>query len=260
MKRLIVLIVAVASAAVALAVSKDLTPEQRARMFRVRKIPLKERIRMDGGLVHEPYTGKVVRVVNAQVRLPKEAVEKMCPAVGDPVGIPVRATSAKPGCSMALAQEALKDKDVGVAIVVVDDAKLPTSLLVAPEGPWAVVNVAAFAAGADAETLKSRFIREFWRATAMVLGAANSTYPDCVLQTVRKPEELDGIKALVACPEHFDKMMDAARAWGITRERKTTYRRACELGWAPPPANDKQRQVAEDVKKGLPPEYLRDEK
>lgn len=257
MNKLIVICMATLAATQALAVYENLTPEQRETMRKVRSIPLKERIKMDGGLVALPYTGNVVRVVNAQAKVPSALVDEVCKMVGEPIGLPMCAASVPAAEPLGLVASSLKEKGNGVVIAVVDDAKLATPILVAPEGPWAIVNVRPLAAGADAETLRKRFIREFWRATAMVLGAANSTYPDCVLQTVRDMKDLDGISALVACPEHFDKMMSAARAWGVDRQKRTTYRRACELGCAPAPANEAQRQIADDVKKGLPPAYLR---
>jgi hypothetical protein len=45
------------------------------------------------------------------------------------------------------------------------------------------------------------------------------------------------------------RMVGYMEAFGVTPAVESTYRQACKEGWAPPPANDYQRNVAEVVAK-----------
>ncbi len=48
-------------------------------------------------------------------------------------------------------------------------------------------------------------------------------------------------------PQVMGTAMSQAKAMGIGLVRRTTYRKACEEGWAPPPADEFQKAVAEKV-------------
>ena len=48
-------------------------------------------------------------------------------------------------------------------------------------------------------------------------------------------------------PQVMGTAMSQAKAMGIGLVRRTTYKKACEEGWAPPPADEFQKAVAEKV-------------
>jgi hypothetical protein len=152
---------------------------------------------------------------------------------------------------------ALKGTNVASIIVLVDRLGEPM-LLVAPEERWAVVNVAALeGSGATVEVLNARVQKEVWRAFGYLMGAANSSFPGCVMRTVNKPEDLDLLKMNKLSPEPLMKIMSQATAMGITLPKFTSYRKACEDGWAPMPTNSIQKAIWEEVKAKKPTEKTR---
>ncbi len=56
-----------------------------------------------------------------------------------------------------------------------------------------------------------------------------------------------GIKEDKFGPQVMNTAMSQAKAMGIGLVRRTTYKKACEEGWAPPPADEFQKAVAEKV-------------
>ncbi len=56
-----------------------------------------------------------------------------------------------------------------------------------------------------------------------------------------------GIKEDKFGPQVMGTAMSQAKAMGIGQVRRTTYKTACEEGWAPPPANEFQKAVAERI-------------
>ncbi len=56
-----------------------------------------------------------------------------------------------------------------------------------------------------------------------------------------------GIKEDKFGPQVMGTAMSQAKAMGIGLVRRTTYKKACEEGWAPPPADEFQKAVAEKV-------------
>ena len=111
-------------------------------------------------------------------------------------------------------------------IALVQDEDLPM-LLVAPEEGWASINVKRMVIDSPNEdVLVGRFTKEFWRATAMVLGAANSIMQPCVLCQVNSLADLDACKALVPSPEPLPKLDQGAKSFGISFQRRMTYKKA----------------------------------
>ena len=132
------------------------------------------------------------------------------------------------------------------AVFVVDDETLP-SLLSAPESRWALINVRALSAdNPTSEKLSERVHRELWRAFAYLCGA-NSLNPYCVVQPVFSLEELDAIKAKSLSEDPLMRCEAGLKAMGITPYEITTYKEACEEGWAPAPTNDIQKAIWDSV-------------
>ena len=218
-----------------------------------RRMPRMNRLALEGGLLVVPSTGNVIRVVNAQTRVPAAAVAAAAKSIRETLRLPVTESSAaqpNKGCPMAEAQQALALAKTGVAIVLADDSKSP-ALLVAPEARWAVVNVAALAADKPTpDVLAARVQKELWRAAAFLLGAANSNFQPCLMRTVTKPADLDASPMLAPCPEPFNKMGATAAELGIEPFRVVTYRQACKEGWAPAPENAAQKAIWDKAKAG----------
>ena len=69
------------------------------------------------------------------------------------------------------------------------------------------------------------------------------------MKPVLTPADLDALTGKGLSPEPFSKILAHAQKLGIKPARATTYRKAVEEGWAPPPTNDFQKAVWEELKK-----------
>jgi len=202
-----------------------------------------------GGLVQTPSQGPGIRFINAQTRVPSEAIGESISSIQklSRLSTQTEQGNAKEEAT-ALAETALKNAAVAAVVVIIDKSGQP-ALLIAPESRWAIVNVAALAKGGGSdELLALRTKKEILRAFGYVMGAANSGYEACVMKPVFKTEDLDAIKGETLAPDTLMKTANQATKMGIKPARMTTYRKACEEGWAPMPTNAIQKAVWEEVK------------
>ena len=132
-----------------------------------------------------------------------------------------------------------------VTVFIVDDTLLPMSLI-APESKWAVVNVSKIKCDKE-PFFKARTMKEVTRAMVSLLGGADSQYPLCLMSVVTNAEGLDKFidsRLPVDVVERLKKNMPLV---GITPFSITTYRAACQQGWAPAPTNEFQKAIWNSV-------------
>ncbi len=137
-----------------------------------------------------------------------------------------------------------------VSLFVVDDPSLP-GLLVAPEDRWAVVNVAPLAQGRGEKKafFEARVRKQLTRGFSALCGATNSGYPNALTGGICKPEQLDKHVDARLPVDVIARFAPYLEPFGVTPAVETTYRRACQEGWAPAPTNDYQRAIVEQIKK-----------
>lgn len=220
---------------------RKLTPEEQKQRIEAGRLAAEKRL---GGFLCAPVTGKVIRVINRQNALVAEDVEKIVHDTCGTLNYIAEIVAVDPS-----------DGRTGARIELVEDDS-PT-LLVAPEDFWSRVNVLRLTVDKpDVKLLRRRFIKEFWRAFAMALGAANSNYQPCLMRTVSSLDDLDGDDTLTPCPEPFDKIQRTGEKIGLVHPRRVSYKRACQEGWAPAPTNDVQKAIWEQVH-SLPTEPIK---
>ena len=209
---------------------KRMTPEER-------KAHREARIAADGGMLDRPVKGKVIRV------LLRTKDFSMADAVAEAANM---SRILRVFVEVVEAEEQSKNK-TGCLITLADMDKAPT-LLAAPEDYWATVNVSRLKEGnPSAEVLKSRVIKEMWRAVGYALGAANASQYTCVMRPISCPADLDKEKVAVLTPQPMMAVSKTASQLGFARGGQATYRKACEEGWAPQPTNDVQKAIWEQV-------------
>ena len=205
-----------------------------------------ERIARVGGLLPRPGTptGKIV-FVNNQKAVPVEDLKAtqernslklrgLCHWTND---VPATVESA------ASVKQGLK---ANFALFIVDDAKLPMSLI-AVEDKWAFVNIAPLkGSGVDGELLRQRAKNELARVFGGLCGGMSSQFKSKLMNTVDSPKDLNG------CTDELPvdttaKMMQYVELRGCKPLQLAPYSRACREGWAPPPTNDVQRAIWEKV-------------
>ena len=194
----------------------------------------KERLRLDttGGMITKKGEGKAV-IVNCQRKFTDSLLTSTMDAFRDllKVEIQVREGSWEFGDEVP--------SDANVAVYVVDDPKLPLSL-VAAEARWGVVNVAQIA---DEGNLK----KEVTRVAIMTFGGGVSQYKVSPMQPVSSAKDLDAITGCTLTVDVTMSMRANLDKLGLTQTRYTTYRKACMEGWAPAPTNEYQQAIWDSV-------------
>ena len=200
-----------------------------------------------GGGVVKPNTEKgQIIFVNAQSRVPRAAFEKVVFDIYCLAPFPMKVIDAKPGMSGEAAKAAYKSN---VAIVIVDDAAQPTSLVALEDG-WAMMNIAKLAAGykgveVTGAVLESRARKELIRVFSALCGGGGSQFQGNVLD-VGKVENLDAAEDFIPMDMKY-KYVNYLGSIGVSAPKIVTYEQACREGWAPDPTNDVQKAIREKV-------------
>jgi hypothetical protein len=203
-----------------------------------------------GGSVQQVKESRRVVFLSLQEKIGKEALADVSEAVARLLRVESVLKSRTDGVSpMKAVAEELRDPKTGAVVLVCTSPDYP-ALLIAPESRWALVNVTPQATDKpSAETLAARVQREQWRALSYLAGAANTAVEKCPLKTVLAPGELDSLNKSPSL-EAIQKMFVGLGKLGVHPARMTTYRKACEEGWAPAPTNDIQKAIWNEVKVG----------
>ena len=237
-----VLFTVLCSCIVSIIVASEVTTSQRRILHR--------KSRPSGGLVEKPYSGKVFRVQNLQSDYEEVKLDALTTTIRRSVLIPIVCTSSSESGNtdwFALADRLVAQKDVGAGALLINDPKLPIELI-SPDRRWGILNIAPLKSdGPSPELFEKRFTKAYWGIVARTLGAGMSSFPGCVLVPFSNMKELDAITATQPCPEPFNKMIDTGKAYGIGVLTISTYRTACEQGWAPAPTNDVQKASWHEV-------------
>lgn len=206
----------------------------------------KAMLRTQGGFLKKPgsFEGKIVVVdgrKEANTKELAEALEKL--AVQQGFRVEVRAQKV----DIAKARSAIESCGAKVGVVVVDDDASP-SLSVFPDEGYAVMNAKKVVVGVERSRLASiRVKKQLLRAFGYVCGGMSSQYEGTLCAPVQKFSDLD------AMPQELP--MDVVFAfrkylapYGITPYVRTTYRRACQEGWAPAATNEFQKKIWSEIR------------
>lgn len=133
-------------------------------------------------------------------------------------------------------------------LFVIDDESLP-SILHAPEQRWCMVNVAPLSKGAGEKKVffAARVQKELTRGFALLAGSQDSNYPESLMGCITSS---DGLDKHVDCRLPVDVMARFTpylAGYGVKPYVLSTYKKACEEGWAPAPTNDVQKAIWEKV-------------
>lgn len=173
------------------------------------------------------------------------AIERMPQAFGIAVEC-VKAEKAG-DCALKAARKALESKEAGAAIAISNEGADAPSLVVCPEDRMAVINADRLA-DASPEVFAKRLTQEMWRAAAFVMGGYEVDYP-CVMKTVTCVADLDANPLQMTCPPVSGHVGANAQKFGMAKVQCVPYFIALRQGWAPPPANDAQREEVEKWEK-----------
>ena len=221
---------------------RQLTPEERAALH--------ERIAMrrsGGGIVRKEGSAKgAFAVRDAQTKVGEDGIRPALEYIDGKLAARTVYARAS-GLSTASIAERIREAGGTMGVGLVDDASLP-SLIVAPETGWAVVNVSKLDERCHGPgTLASRVRKEILRSLAFVTGCAYATMADPLMRDVTRPGDVDALQSEEFGFELINRFASSAPLYGLKPWYCTTYKRACEEGWAPAPTNDVQRAIWEKV-------------
>jgi hypothetical protein len=132
----------------------------------------------------------------------------------------------------------------GAAGVVVASLERDMPVLMAlPDDRCAVVNVAAMPDGAGAGLLR----RQVVRGLAAAAGAMSSQVVLSLMSAFENQRKLEKFPTEKMPADVLVRVKTALRLAGVTPYRTTTYKRACQEGWAPAPTNDVQQAIWDKV-------------
>lgn len=240
-------IIFAAVSAVAVTVFADEPPVSKATTNRVHRSTFEQRLRATGGIVVKPGSGKgVIAVVDAQRLVPEKTVRGALRSVYRSLRLNVEYRKGEQ--SGRPTEDSVKGIGANAAIFVVDDATSPTTVLLAPEEMWAVVNVHALGKDSPApEMLAERTGKEITRAFGWLCGAANSNMKGSVMGPMPTFERMDKVLLNDYPFDLYQPTLNYLSAYGVQPRVELTYKRACQAGWAPAPTNDYQKAIWDEV-------------
>jgi len=133
-----------------------------------------------------------------------------------------------------------------VSLFVIDDPKYP-ALLVAPENRWALVNVAVVAKEKRPAFFHARMKKQLSRGFAYLCGAANSQFQETLVRAIVDEADLDRNLDDQLPMDVFQRFYSYMSGLGVKPALYSTYKKACEEGWAPAPTNDVQKAIWDKV-------------
>lgn len=197
------------------------------------KLEHKERLmRNTGGIVTKPGKGKVI-IVNCQDKVDASEIAER----GDYIKKVLRYN-----CEIVKGEWSLttaSSRGAGATVYFVSDNSLPMSLI-APEAQWGVINTAYL-------NTTEQMHKEFARVFCLVAGAGKSHIKTSVMQTVRNANDLDKLKSDGFTMDMVQSVTSNLKDLGVTQNQISSYRKACEEGWAPAPTNDYQKAIWDKV-------------
>lgn len=198
-----------------------------------------------GELRLSPESHGVFVFANAQQRIPVSALEPVAAELADLLQYRIEVRTIEGAVPLAEAPKRLAELKASGAVFIVDDPTIPTVILTAPEGKWALLNVAALAAdGSKGRWLARRLPKEAWRAFGYLNGGGEA---ECLMSPVFSLKQLDALKAQAISPGPMGQIEEHLLQAGMKPVLRGTYLSACKEGWAPAPTNDIQKAIWDKV-------------
>ena len=224
---------------------KTTAKEREARKAKFHEIQMKK----NGGILIKPGSQQGhVLIANIQKRVPNDILELTARQLAKELRIDIKVGTENEDVTSKTAAKAVSAMRTQLVLFIVDHFDDSTSLLIAPENRWGMVNVAPLAVGATNEVLAGRVRKEISRAFAMLAGAMTSQYQASILSPIFQPEALDEKSELRLPYDVQARVISSLPSFGITPYIQANYRKACQEGWAPAPTNEFQKAIFEQVK------------
>ena len=188
----------------------------------------------NGGTIVSKPEGSVLEVINCQTAVPLSMLQEVSEQIMRHTRIPIVFTDKK-------------SESAGASLEIVVNDTAP-SLVSAIDDGWAKANFKMLVADNPSEQkLRQRVTKQLWRAIGASLGIGVSGFQPSIMRNIANVKELDNIPMSQPEPASLNCFDECPLFFGIEKIRITTYRKACEEGWAPAPTNDIQKAIWDQV-------------
>lgn len=218
----------------------QLTPEQ----IEQGKINRQKLLEKTGGFMPNKRSGEgCIAIIDAQSRLSGDFLKRRTEKLEDNVWMRCVYHAVDKTLALQALDAALASCTGNVSIAIVDWGGFP-ALISLPESKCALVNVAALAKdNPSMDKLEHRVSKEMARAFAFALVLNYSGRPGGVMDPITSLKELDMVLVDQIGLDILPFADKSAEKFGIRKFKRTTYKIACEEGWAPPPKNEFQKAI-----------------
>ena len=203
--------------------------------------------RASGGYVRKADSARgCVAVLNAQKKVDEQNLRTAMAVIDKMLYVRMNLVNLE-GVKIDGIKAELDKAGSALGVAVVDDGGLPT-VLTAPETGWAIVNVAALAKDAPAsDVLAARTRKELLRAFALIGGCSNMVRGPMIMGNVSALSDLDNLKIESYGADAVMAIRNYLPGRGVVPWHQTTYRKACQEGWALAPTNEVQKRIWDKV-------------
>jgi hypothetical protein len=200
-----------------------------------------------GGIIQVPNSqkGKIV-IVNAQRKLPLSNIRAEMDEFAQTLKFRVEFVDGEPTTSEKASAD-MEKIGADVAVFIQENPESKVTILSAPEQRWTILNASAINADARSDEFAAARIRkELMRGFLCAAGTMNSQYQGSIMAAIKEPKDLD--KMLEAAPvDAIQRAIESLKVYGVTPQEMSTYKKACQEGWAPAPTNEYQKAVWDKV-------------
>ncbi len=208
-------------------------------------------LKKTGGFLHQAAEGPRALFLDARAK-PTRALDEVARVYKLATRLDADVAKEARGAAEPLAQAKAKMASAKplMLVMVVDGRPGDPILAVYPEERVGVVNADRLKGGDDPSAPEMRVTKEVWRAVGFIGGLGFSPAENDIMQPIYSLRELDANRFPFIQPMNMARMQGGLwRRFGVKRERRVPYRVAVKEGWAPPPTNDVQKAVWDEVKK-----------
>lgn len=203
----------------------------------------------NGGLIEKPGTGLgSILFANEQRRIAISELTRPIDYLAKYTKLRVSIRDVDSGAFDA-SRNGVAKSGANILILIKDDTKSASPLLISPDEAWATVNVAALAAdNPKPDVLAFRLRKELSRAFIFLCGGVNSQYERTPANYCKSLKDLDWIDMDEVPADLIGRFRTYTPGYGVTPVVTATYKIACRHGWAPQPTNDVQRAIWDEVR------------
>lgn len=203
-----------------------------------------------GGFLKRPdlAKGKVV-FVNSQTLVTESEMSDAVTELSRTVRAKIEITKAEDVSFKNIVSVLKGLENASVGIFLVENNDYPTTIMIAPEDKWAIVNVSALNADKPARPfLIARTKKEMVRAFLMLCGGYESTFANSLMGNINSVQELDKITDYRPPMDVVGRARKFLPKVGVDTRPMVTYAQAVKEGWAPAPTNEYQQAIWNKVR------------